>query len=615
MKKTVIFLASLAITLFILSSLPGTVNARQLEVGGLGDFCDGDSDCDPDFDLECSDDYVCVRMSGYGYGTCGNGFPDEGEECDERDGNDDYGTCNKKCEYTKCGDGLKQRPNGHGDYEECDDSNVKDVDGCSSECTTETIEFVKVGFDPDYKKETQKSIANGGRGFELEKITPYDDIICVAKVYAAKPPAIEGNLVVGGGDELSLIKKNITNFKIINEGEEDEHFIYTWKISGWDKGWSSNLQSMAILSHREKAECQINFKDNPKISKSKKFPVTSCVHLYGKNDAKFKFVEMYGISTGWIPKKLINQAKKNFNDGIMKIEPYKSNYLDFAYFVDIKRHADTQWTLSRHGSFFHGEAWGASSCGKKFTNYAFYSSRIDSGGHAHLGGGETYLNTQVFRMKGGIEYDRIMLGVAFHELGHSFGSLLDEYLYKGADDTVEGSKNCVLDPTKFGKYQYGDFIGCYTMPKNSYPSVTSIMHYPNTELRFNVISCGYILRKILGNKIDLPTSFDKCAKMDVMKEGACAFTYDCNSDESDGCYECKEGQCQFTKVDNPCKDQAPKTFKWRYGKCNAPSTFRDPICFLNPRWECNEDSDCRNDGRNLCEITEPGTVYEMHVCV
>jgi cysteine-rich repeat protein len=524
-----------------------------------------------------------------------------------------------------CGDGEKEGE------EECDDGNKKDGDGCSSECTEETIESVQVGFEPNYYKETSKSISGGGRGFKPEKITPYDDIICVAKVYSAKPLAIEGNLVTGGGEgpssktyELSLLKKDITDIKIINKGKEDEHFIYTWKIPGWDKGWSSNLQAMAILTHNEMAECRINFKDNPKNMKSKKFPVTSCVHLYGKNDAKFKFVDMYGKSTGKVHQYIIDRSKKNFNDGIRKIEPFKSNYLEFAQFADIKRHDDTKWKTSGNyiSSFSSSKARRVSSCGKQFTNYAFYTNRIHAGGYTNgWGNGEMYISTQTVQiyidtqLVGGDseEYDRQQLGTAFHELGHAFGGVLDEYLYKKATSTWEGEKNCVSDPAKFGKYQYGDFIGCYTMPKNSYPSPTSIMRYSASELRFNVISCGYIMKEILGKEIDLPTAFGKCSDMDVMKEGACSLVYDCNQDRSEGCYECIKGQCQFTKVNNYCKHQSSKTFEWTFGKCNSPGTFRDPICGINPRWECNEDRNCRKG--NLCKITRPGTADEMHVCV
>jgi len=67
--------------------------------------------------------------------TCGNKKVDEEEECD--DGNlIETDTCGMDCKKTKCGDGVKQEPNGQGDTEECDDGNVENQDACSNDCKT-----------------------------------------------------------------------------------------------------------------------------------------------------------------------------------------------------------------------------------------------------------------------------------------------------------------------------------------------------------------------------------------------------------------------------------------------------------------------------------------------
>lgn len=58
---------------------------------------------------------------------CGNGVPEQGEQCD--DGNDiDRDACEPDCTIATCGNGIVT--NG----EECDDGNAKDGDGCTANC-------------------------------------------------------------------------------------------------------------------------------------------------------------------------------------------------------------------------------------------------------------------------------------------------------------------------------------------------------------------------------------------------------------------------------------------------------------------------------------------------
>ncbi|HEY3353794.1 MAG TPA: DUF4215 domain-containing protein [Polyangia bacterium] len=60
--------------------------------------------------------------------SCGDGFVDEGEECD--DGNTiDTDTCLSTCKLATCGDGFV------GPGEECDDGNLDDHDHCTATCT------------------------------------------------------------------------------------------------------------------------------------------------------------------------------------------------------------------------------------------------------------------------------------------------------------------------------------------------------------------------------------------------------------------------------------------------------------------------------------------------
>jgi cysteine-rich repeat protein len=61
---------------------------------------------------------------------CGNGIREPPEQCDEVSSR-----CNSRCQFTSCGDGVVQNPNGHDGAEECDDRNTDNDDFCMNDCT------------------------------------------------------------------------------------------------------------------------------------------------------------------------------------------------------------------------------------------------------------------------------------------------------------------------------------------------------------------------------------------------------------------------------------------------------------------------------------------------
>ncbi len=66
---------------------------------------------------------------------CGDGITQNIEECDkgaENSDSSDY--CTSNCKKPRCGEGIRQLA-----YEDCDDGNTIDGDGCSSTCKTESI--------------------------------------------------------------------------------------------------------------------------------------------------------------------------------------------------------------------------------------------------------------------------------------------------------------------------------------------------------------------------------------------------------------------------------------------------------------------------------------------
>jgi trimeric autotransporter adhesin len=63
---------------------------------------------------------------------CGDGIVDPFEECDDGNPTDGDG-CSVRCTIERCGDGILERVHG----EECDDGNSADGDGCSASCMLE----------------------------------------------------------------------------------------------------------------------------------------------------------------------------------------------------------------------------------------------------------------------------------------------------------------------------------------------------------------------------------------------------------------------------------------------------------------------------------------------
>jgi len=61
--------------------------------------------------------------------SCGDGFVDDGEECDEGLGNADDSLCTLACAFAVCGDGLV-----FPDEEFCDDGNALNTDACLDTC-------------------------------------------------------------------------------------------------------------------------------------------------------------------------------------------------------------------------------------------------------------------------------------------------------------------------------------------------------------------------------------------------------------------------------------------------------------------------------------------------
>lgn len=97
---------------------------------------------------------LCKAVDNSQEGKCGDGKLDAGEECDAgtgNGGNKDNRRCTSTCKFNICGDGkifndplISDPPDSNRDkeeqkYEECDDGNRVDGDGCSKDCRNENL--------------------------------------------------------------------------------------------------------------------------------------------------------------------------------------------------------------------------------------------------------------------------------------------------------------------------------------------------------------------------------------------------------------------------------------------------------------------------------------------
>lgn len=137
--------------------------------------------------------------------VCGNGFVEQGEECDEGASNNDTGTCTTQCQFPRCGDGIIQND------EECDDGNNTDGDSCTANCiiscapgTQETCDCTKgcpYGDPkyPDCKPENDNTVCDwtgGSRGCSATGVWGY----CVKPTEAAQPVCEPTQEVCDGKD-------------------------------------------------------------------------------------------------------------------------------------------------------------------------------------------------------------------------------------------------------------------------------------------------------------------------------------------------------------------------------------------------------------------------------
>ena len=281
--------------------------------------------------------------------------------------------------------------------------------------------------------------------------------------------------------------------------------------------------------------------------------MTNCVRMSGSGSTGFVF--MRGNSSKLNASSLISigeEARQQFT----LTEPFKSNQKYFSYFVDLLNHNDMSWQLEAEKDasgekitfISYRDNPGdpspdtVSSCGPLKRLYFFYTGGLTDLFAPNVvraytrgfGGRNIFMRPESFTSA----YSPL---VALHEAGHAFAGLRDEYLYdKSANSTspyhkAVWNRNCSTAPSRdyFGSGSSGrfggiDFFGCTYYKTFSggilyRPSSNSIMghffpNYPTTFNKFNIVSCGYIL-KAINKGVTGKSYFPECAAM-AAKDGS-----------------------------------------------------------------------------------------------
>ena len=650
MKKTVMFLASLVIVLFGVSSFLGTVGA--VVSGGEGDYCDATSDC---VSGECSIDGLCINLGaedcwswgygggygcdsdqkcvwGYGYGY-GCGY---GGDC----GYDPE--CEEEGEEAVCGDGDMESG------EECDDGNTDNGDGCNDKCLSEYI-GLGIAMDYNYIIETQKK-----RAFRpnYKKITPFDDINCILKVRESKNPrdkTYEGRfyLVDSKGNQEYIQGTNLlSRYTFAKNGGGLDYYV--WRIKGWPTGWGPGAVNMTKLVNEGSVICSANV--GGKTNFSRPLRPETCVHITGPDDANFKIVNSFGDSVRGSSYWVFEKGMRN-TLGLMRVDPFRQYPQKFAHYVDLKSHDDSGWKTYRGGNrtyFNHssklpkGEsAWkqvvNKSTCDFKGKQYNFYSDRTYSG-YTIRGQPVVFMDSSKNNQ------------TTLHETGHNFCYINDEYPFSSKKVFYKGNKNCVQNISfiaplgfvaplgitgsvapLFELYGGAGFNnsgkGCSFGLGFNVPSEQSIMNHYWKAPKFNVISCGYCLGKIINKTLDsdLGNNFGACMnnKWNTIKPGdqSCFSHKDCATDGNSGCSYCNDNKCVYKGIDKNGKAREcmlpdeSKTSKWSVGTCGNKQANSKSACNAVAGWECTSRA---SNLKSLCPTNAAGKSVikcENHKCV
>jgi len=353
-----------------------------------------------------------------------------------------------------------------------------------------------------------------------------------------------------------------------SQGNSLDYQIYQWKIKGWSEpspvGWTSDNDKMEELISAGKVKCVVSDASNPANTVSTMPVITSnCVHVWGKEDAvKVGFLRgetssysrgnsnvntnTLQLSTHTTVYAYLDDVKNKYiRDGFNGVSPFKENSDKFSYFLDLKKFPDSSIITIRLGKnrFVLGNVEKKidqlRSCKTDYN--ILFSSKV--GVATGYGEHSILFNNEVIEeyfIRGQLVAPEFAI---IHEFGHKYCGLNDEYdkremsggtrvilisnflFSMGAQYTERNCKGPLWFPGAWQSYDIntGKDVyfanptkGCDFFPENFRPSNKSLMNnFGFKDNRFNVVSCGYCLKKINGGILD--TAWKQCMTMDTVK--------------------------------------------------------------------------------------------------
>ena len=400
----------------------------------------------------------------------------------------------------------------------------------SEKCDPRTIKEVKIEFDKDYRQDTENN-----RLFIPQKpITPFDDIVCLAKVRALPDAVLEGRLITKDKEEHKTVLVDELSFtrvpaKTDKEKAEESKDIYIYKsevIKGWPNGWIQDKAKMETLIQNEEVICEVKYNyieggKNKTKTKIGKEPISLCVHLWGpdgsvkKDDGSLKypaalynFVTMRTASLDESAKWIIDRGRDNMVNGYWKVDPFRYYKNKFAHYVDIYKHDDNGWEagggLTKSFSIEVLEDLHSKSKCEDGRIYNLYTVKGVERGNGYTRKNANFVGLSKY-LPDNTNLD--LVDAVIHETGHAFCNLDDEYESILLFSVKMAFTNC--DETiPFEFLPYGrPYQGCsWSFAVRT--SSDSIMQGGKTKLSkpiFNVWSCAYCREEILKTKADLAT--------------------------------------------------------------------------------------------------------------
>ena len=430
--------------------------------------------------------------------------------------------------------------------DDCDDK-----DPWSHRYASANIQSVVVDFEPSYVQ-TVKSNKNYTPKSPYNLLDSIKATVTFNKKCGMKPPGpndalskpMNVSIVKGDGTEIPIVDTIYNKY----DQAKGVYMDYVFEMSvnlqeimteeaiaaiAKNPGWRLKFVGPDLVDDFRGAVVPPNVtKDTPKYQP---LPMTNCAQTYGSG--RHKVVYMRGQSANLGATSLLDKVSLTVNKGFRIIEPYKTNVDAFSFFTDLRNHYDSTWrdriaNITMPGPQVFPEISSVSSCGKFGSVYiglikmpalkikvGLLTRLLPVGGIASQRGKHILMDPEqmfLFEM------------VVVHEFSHVFGGLFDEsapakkaFMPAGIDPA-----NCSYNPSSgyfFSGRIYGSLNaeGCahglsdQNGKKLYRPSIDSLMNDHGgwgVGDKFNVVSCGYLLKAIKKGS-SAHSYFPECAAM------------------------------------------------------------------------------------------------------